>query len=230
MDEILTYIKDINKIEANKYFVTLKRVPTLTSFLRSQKSFITAIDFWSRILASLLIHMPSDVERSIIVKNLWDEHGCGNPKKSHVETFKDFMKIMGYTEPVRIEYMKADEYCFKFVQGLNELCDVRLEPKDYGDNDIREKLIFAVAALGMIEYTYVTVSKCIHEYASRFIPSDLIPHYAVHETLDIIHATELFSLIEDNWSDEFNQSVKDGIVAGYQLLSELYSSMAYHLN
>lgn len=229
MENILNYATEINKIETNPYFQILDKLPTLESFLRSQQSFVTAIDFWSKILASLLIHMPSDKERSILMKNLWDEHGCGNPAKSHVETFREFMRTLGYQDSLKIEYLKADRAVFNFVQGLNSLQSVQLEPQDYGDKSKRRQLIYAVSALGMIEFTYVTISKCIHGYASHFAPPETIPHYATHQTLDVSHATELFSLVEENWDDEFQEAVKDGVRKGYDLMFNLYQDLSVFL-
>jgi len=79
-------------------------------------------------------------------------------------------------------------------------------------------LNFIVSALGMIELTYIDVSKNIHNYVANFIDSNNIPHFLLHEILDISHAQDLFSLIIN--IDDPN--VVNGIMKGYEILNEFF--------
>lgn len=229
MEDIEQYAHTINDIENNPYFVILTKIPTKESFVRSQRTFVTAIDFWSKILASVMMQMPSDKERTVIMKNLWDEHGCGNPANSHVETFKEFMRSLG-SDNLTVGYLHADSGVLNFIKSLNGLYETHLEPKDYGDKDERLQLVYAVAALGMIEFTYVTVSKRIHQYALTFLEPKTISHYSIHETIDVGHARDLFSLVGENWLDsDFQNDVKRGIETGYRLMYDLYENLSKYL-
>jgi hypothetical protein len=103
--------------------------------------------------------------------------------------------------------------------------------------------IFSVAALGSIEYCYITASKNIHNYAKHFLPTEKITHYSLHETMDVKHVTDLFSIIEERWevsdldginpTSEERYRERDRIVSGlrfgYFCLDKLYREMSEFL-
>jgi pyrroloquinoline-quinone synthase len=85
----------------------------------------------------------------------------------------------------------------------------------------KDSWIFSAAALGAIEYCYITASKNIHNYAKHFLSADKITHYSLHETMDVKHATDLFSIIEERWGEDKDHIIS-GLQFGYFCLDELY--------
>lgn len=217
MDRILSLANKINNIKSNKYLVKLQENPQLDNFLKSQDSFINAVDNWSKILAFLLTKLPSDKERAVIVNNLYDEHGSGNSDKSHVSTFKQFMKSLNYQEELLLN--NKDTFTYKFVKQFNEKMTHYININNWINN---------VAMLGMIEYVYITISTNIHNYVKQYIPSDQITHYSLHEIMDVKHSTELFELLIPYVDSHYND-IEDGLELGYYIFDDLYNSLSSYL-
>lgn len=157
MKKIIEFCKNINKIDKNSYMNKLKNNPPKSNFITSQKGFINAVDNWSKILALLTAKVPSCNERIIIIKNLFDEHGKGDINNSHVNTFRYFLKSLGNTKKLDItSTYKSSESISTFNNNLEEM----IKNKNW---------LFCVASLGMIEFTYITVSNIIHNYASNYL-------------------------------------------------------------
>ena len=68
--------------------------------------------------------------------------------------------------------------------------------------------IYCTAMIGMIEYTYITASKNINMYVSKY--KQVENHYSTHETLDDKHFNDLFSLIEPFYEDNEDE-INNGI-------------------
>lgn len=218
MEKLIKYTNNINKIDENDYFVSLDKLtvkPSLTKFLTSQECFISAVDNWSKALGLMLFHVPTDKERLIIIKNLMDEHGEGDLTKSHTNTFKLLLQSLGYDKEILL-----------YNDTLPSYFSVKTFNTNLMDTISGESWIYCVAMLGMIEYTYITVSKKIHNYLLNHLEHDKINHYSTHEIVDVTHATELFSLLIPHMIDgELSNDMKYGIHAGYNLMNQLYSSL-----
>lgn len=214
-DKIIDMCNKINKIDDNKYFKKLQEFDIifthLPDFILTQKLFAKAVDHWSRVLGKLLDKVPSHEERLVIVRNLYDEHGNGNILNSHVETFNRYLLSMENIYGGNIEIDTVNNPATIFNKEL----DGMLENKSW---------IYSVAALGMIEYTYITVSKIINKYITNFITQDKIEHYSLHEILDVEHATELFSII-NKFYDSNNDEILAGIRYGYEIFNKLYNRL-----
>ncbi|ARF12365.1 heme oxygenase [Klosneuvirus KNV1] len=217
MDQILSLSNKINNITSNKYLLKLSQNPSLDNFLTSQDSFIDAVDNWSKILALLLTKLPSDKERSIIVNNLYDEHGSGNPNKSHVGTFKEFMKSLNYKEEVSLN--STNTFTHTIIKQFNDRLTHYIGMNNWIQN---------VAMLGMIEYVYITISTYIHNYVEQYIPSDQITHYSLHEIMDVKHSTELFELLVPYIDSNYND-IQNGLELGYFIFDDLYNSLSHYL-
>lgn len=213
MDNILDYANNVNNINFNKYFINLQNIPPINNFLKSQECFISAVDNWSRVFGLLLYYLPTDHHRSIIIKNLYDEHGEGDINKSHVNTFKLLLLSLNYNEEILLYNETLPSY--KYIKIFNEKLKDVINTKNW---------IYSVAMLGMIEYTYITVSKNIHNYLCNYLTADDINHYSLHEILDVSHSTELFSLLP-----ELTDESKDGLNYGYNLMNELYINLTEFL-
>lgn len=217
MEQILSLANKINNIKLNKYLIKLQQNPSLDNFLTSQDSFINAVDNWSKILAQLLIKLPSDKERSVIINNLYDEHGSGNSNKSHVNTFKQFMKSLNYPYDLILNY--TDTSTYTIIKQFNDRLTLYLKINNWVNN---------VAMLGMIEFVYITISTGIHNYVKQYIPSDQITHYSLHEIMDVKHSTELFELLVPHIDTHYND-IKEGLELGYFIFDDLYNSLYNYL-
>jgi hypothetical protein len=219
MEEILTYAKNLNIIDNNPYFVTLNKIPDTKKFLLSQECFISAVDNWSKALGLLLFYAPSYKERLVLVKNLYDEHGNGDLKLSHVNTFKSLLRSLNYQHEILIYNNTLPSY--SIVDKFNNSINAAIMEKTW---------VYSIAMLAMIEYTYITVSKNIHNYLSNFLPRDEINHYSLHETIDETHAQELFDILEPIINIGSNMDViKNGIKDGYDYFYILYESLNVYL-
>lgn len=203
------YMKKINKLDGNKYFLNLNNI-SLESFYNSQKDFIHAVDNWSKVLCHLIMKLPSFKERALILENLYDEHGNGDLKKCHVNTFNDFLKEINPNH-IAGNSSYAGNYVGRFNKELMETLE-------------NESWVYCTAMIGMIEYTYITASSHITKYVSNY--KRVENHYSEHETLDYKHYKDLFSLIEDLY-DTNKEEIEKGIYHGYKLLNHLYVKMSF---
>ena len=202
-------INSVNKINQNPYFKYLNDNLQLNDFLISQLDFVRAVDNWSKFLGVMVYKVPGVKERTVYVKNLYDEHGNGNIANAHVNTFADFINCI----PGKCDYGRINtDIVDKFINGVDEF--------------IRQRnWIVATALLGIIEYVYIDVSKNIHKYVANFMDYRKIPHYSLHETLDHVHSLELFELL-DNYYSTHSADIHMGIKKGYNLIYNLYAELS----
>jgi hypothetical protein len=212
LQNILNIAKNINQINKNDYFVFLNTHGiTPEKFVKSQKNFGLAVNYWSIILGKLFITLPSYKERKLLVKNLYDENG----DISHVESFDNFMNVVSKHFKISSEHIKPDhENCFHISHFTNFL-EGMVETQTYQH---------CALVLGMIEYVYMTVSNIIHNYVAYYMKTNDIPHYSLHEILDMSHATDLFN-IALSYKNLTVEDVNKGLEIGYTLMSELYSGL-----
>jgi len=222
MEKILEYADKINQLKDNNYFKILKTKPSKELFIQSQEAFIYAVDNWSKILGQMVIKVPSDSDRLVIIENLYDEHGNGDISKSHVNTFRKLLISLGYKNELPVPCTQQ-----KYESMITSECVEKFNRKLW-DAIYHEDWVFAVTVLGMIEYTYITASKYIHQYVGNFIDKEEIEHYSIHEVLDVKHATELFGLITKYVDVDFKY-IQDGLQYGYKIMDKLYHDMSEYL-
>lgn len=217
MERILSFADKINNIKSNPYLVKLQQNPPLTNFLTSQDSFIDAVDYWSKILALILTQLPGYIERVVIINNLYDEHGSGNPDNSHVNTFRQFIDSLGYHKD--LELYDETTKTYDIVKNFNDQLIHFIGINHWISN---------VALIAMIEYVYITISASIHNYVKQYISPEEISHYGIHEVMDVKHSTELFELLVPySLSDHYK--IQIGLEEGYKLFDELYTKLSHFL-
>jgi hypothetical protein len=211
--DIINYAEQINKINNNDYFVNLPNL-SISQFLKTQECFISAVDHWSKMLGLMLYHLPTE-KRVVIIRNLYDEHGEGDLSKTHTNTFKLLLESLNYKENILIYNPNLPSYSIvsKFNQGLYDAIN-------------SESWQYSVAMMGMIEYTYITVSTHIHHYLTKYLPVENINHYSLHEVLDVEHATELFGLLDENINENIKEDIINGMNKGYELMNTLYDELS----
>ena len=219
MESLLSHAKFLNNIESNIYFRKLLKNPTPKSFVKSQESFIDAVNEWSNLLSHLLTKVPSYKERLPIIENLMDEHGEGDLERSHVETFRKF--INSFKTRDNLQMYNKESQTYHIIEEFYRTLDRDLKYYSWE---------YSAAMLGMIEYTYITVSTVIHQYAKQHIPEEEIYHYTLHETLDTKHSEDLFRIIVP-YLDQNNNSnmVKLGLQKGYNTMYKMYKELSNYL-
>ena len=206
MEQILRYSNIINQIDTHDYFAHLHDM-SLADFIKSFRHFVYAVDEWSRVLAKITAYVPTYNERRVLVANLYDEN---NGSVSHVETFENFVALVHSLVDSITHCEQSLNHTKQFVMSLRAIAD-------------SHDWIYAVSALGMIEYTYVTVSRYIREYVSQHTTQD-IPHFTLHETIDVDHATQLFGLVAKYYTSHHNQIIS-GINTGYHMFDEFFTGI-----
>jgi len=212
IDDILSYAQRLNNIDKNDYFIYLHDLP-IEKFVISQLDFILAVDEWSKLLAKLIIMVPSVEHRIAIAENLYEENGNGDINLSHVYTFNKFIKSLTNEKDIYIRNKNILKSMNNFINELNKQFDT--QPWQY-----------CVSMLGMIEYVYITVSNNIYNYTLSHIKNpNNIHHYKIHETLDVKHSLDLFKIVQN----EDLEITFNGMKHGYELFYELYSDMYLHI-
>lgn len=221
MLRIINFANTINNIQKNKYFININN-SNIENFITSQIKFIEAIDHWSKILGLMIYKVPSYKERLILINNLNDEHGDGDPNKNHVNTFKNLLdSLINKTDKNEEYYLtkyKQLEFGNDPIENFNKAL-IRTTQKDW---------IFSVSAFAMIEYTYIKVSSMIHKYLLNYFEPNKIHHYTEHEILDETHALELFKLIEPYY-EIYKDVIEIGIAEGYTIINEMYDGLNRYL-
>lgn len=230
LDMIMELAKKYNQIENTEYFKNLaeNNIKPI-NFILDQYNFSVAINYWSKILGYLLSLLNNPDDRLSVLKNLYDESGNLGMHDDHITTFSHFIDSFQpvydtnvFSEEI-IKKNAATKPVVNFVAKIQELT--------YGHSS--HDIIYICATLGMIEYTYITVSKIIHNYAKHVLNTEDITHYSMHEILDVSHSTDLFKIItnlkigfESNIPNEqkFMSIVEKGIKNGYDMLNDYYNS------
>lgn len=172
-------------------------------YLRSQVPFFFAVQAFPRFLAKLASQIDSSEDRLLVIENLWEEHGNGDKKSFHTETFNKFLMAMGWNG----EYHKnpwVSEWIFKVLS------------KDMSAGTY-------AAYLSGIEYAYAPISQTIADHVKTLelvLPQS---HYSVHSELDWIHGDELLSVGVHLESDE--DLIKQAFNEGQEEFLELYNHL-----
>ena len=219
MEYLLSQAKSLNQIQSNPYFQKLLQNPSPANFVKSQESFINAVNEWSKLLALLLTKVPTHNERLPIIENLLDEHGNGDLKMAHIETFRKFVQSFDPSHSVVLYNQNSPT--FHIIREFYETLYQNIKYYNW---------VHIAAMLGMIEYIYIQVSMAIHQYAKQYISEEKIYHYTLHETLDTKHSEDLFRIVIPYMEDEQNrQMIQLGLQAGYDAMSIMYEKLSYFL-
>ena len=83
--------------ERNPYIVALEDGSfSLDDFVETQVQFFFAVAFFSRPMAALAARIPHSLLRLEVLRNVWEEHGEGNPSLYHETTFRELLDKLGY--------------------------------------------------------------------------------------------------------------------------------------
>lgn len=157
----------------HKYHNFLKN-STQDEFTKSQVPFYFAVEIFPRALALLASKIETSENRLLVILNLYEEHGEGNKSNFHTETFKTFLKAIGWEKDFfRNPYV--DEWIYKLLNN------------EYSSSEY-------AAYLAGIEYAYAPISDTISKHIENFNLECEQIHYKKHAILDWEHGDELLDV------------------------------------
>lgn len=205
----------------NPYFRAL-RDGTLDrdDFLETQLQFHAAVVFFNRPMAALASKIEDPALRVEIVRNVWEEHGEGEPSRMHGATFETFLGRLAGWSPSQVKAELARRPLWPEVRAFNTLL--------LGACAVDEPLI-GVATLGIIERMFTEISGWIGRAVVErgFLGADELIHYDLHEVLDIRHAADFFVVCGASWDrgSRERQRVADGLRLGAYAFDQLYEGL-----
>lgn len=205
----------------NAYFRAL-RDGTLdrADFLETQLQFHAAVVFFNRPMAALAAKIEDPALRVEIVRNVWEEHGEGEPSRMHGATFETFLgRLAGWSE-AEVKAELARRPLWPEVRAFNTLL--------LGACTADEPLV-GVATLGIIERMFTEISGWIGRgVVSRgFLQAEQLIHYDLHEVLDIRHAADFFVVCGASWDRGPRERalVAQGLRMGAYAFDQLYEGL-----
>lgn len=175
-------------------FHTFKKYGSQKEFLESQMGFFYAVQAFPRMLCVLASKIEDSECRLAVVENIFEEHGKGDKKSFHVQSYKDYLIALGW-DGVNID---KNPWVEDWIQRILE----------------REFTAMELAAyLAGIEYVYALVCEDVVKYIDTLTLVAPQSHYAKHATIDWDHGRELLevaiSLNPDN-NEEYLMSIMSG--------------------
>ena len=204
-------------LEANPYLTSL-RDGTLDrdDFVETQIQFYFAVVFFSRPMAVLAAKMPSAATRTAILRNVWEEHGEGDPRHRHGVTF---LELLHRLAGIRLEDVES-RALWPEVRAFNTTLVGCCALDDWE---------IGAGCLGMVERMFVDISAWIgRSIASRgFLPAERIVHYSVHEELDVRHSDDFFATLAPSFEADPSSRyrITQGLKLGAYVFDRLYRDL-----
>lgn len=209
----------LNNYRLNPYFTSLQNQTfDRDDFIETQIQFLFAVVFFSRPMSALAGKIPTASMRLQIVKNIFEEHGEGDPKLFHQNTFITLLSRMGIS--------KAD------IDNRTLWPEVRTFNTTLTGVCVMDSYLVGTATMGMIERMFSDISAWVGQgiVLNNFLKPNELIHYALHEKLDIRHSEDFFQILEEPWkkSEENRYFIRQGFMMGnymfYQLFAGLYAA------
>ena len=213
------HIKELkvnSPIKSQPYFSRLiDGEMSLKQFKVTQLNILPAVSYFSLPMFYLCTRLESYEERINILENINDEHGNGNLSKSHGVTYKSYLTSLG------IKKNTIDQSpVHPSVEYFNNILMETVKNKN---------VLLAIACLGMIEERYAEISKLLVENLinKKWIKSEELTHYSIHQDVDKHHSNLFFTLLETEWKESLNsrQEIVSGIDLGNDLVLNLYNNL-----
>jgi pyrroloquinoline-quinone synthase len=140
---------------------------------------------FNRILASILANCPDAAAQQVILENLTDEMGEGNPALAHPELFRRFTRALGIDDTVLTELPPEPE--------THHLIETYLHLSNrYGYLAALGAVCFA--SEGIVRTLYTQLQQGIA--GATALPSEALAFFDVHIHVDDSHAANLAALLE----------------------------------
>ena len=157
----------------NSFYPKFLSNSTIKEFLQSQIPFYFAVESFPRMLLKLASIIPNSEQRLLLIDNIYEEHGRGNPSKFHTTTFKEHLNILGFNGE-----FKKNPFIEDWISSI-------------------EKSNFTIDQFGSylagIEYLYALI--CVDIVNFMNLHNIASPHYQKHSEIDWDHGAELLHVV-----------------------------------
>jgi len=215
MYKYINKLKENTSIKDQPYFRLLNQDRmSFETFKYSQVNFYKSVLKFSKPLFVLCSRIDNYEDRLKILENILDEHGNGNLKDTHGNTYKMYLNSLGIGDnkfPESYEHVSCSNF-FSEVEKIVSLGNI-------------DK---ALAMYGIIEDRYTEISSFIAKIVlkNKWIDKENLIHYSTHEELDQYHAKLFYSIIEQRWKKEKSQDqIKKGLNIGNELVLRLFNDL-----
>jgi pyrroloquinoline quinone (PQQ) biosynthesis protein C len=184
-------------------------------FIETQIQFFSAVTFFSRPMSLLVAKIPRPQERIEILKNIWDEHGEGDPENFHRHTFLVLLERLGSIK---------EEDVYRRVLWP----EVRQFNTTLIGATLMDEFLVGLSCMGMIERMFIEISSLIGNFIidSKWLSREQMIHYNLHETLDIEHAQGFFDVISPYLDRPGNDYyIEQGLMLGAQSFLHLFDGL-----
>ena len=215
MYKYINKLKENTSIKDQPYFRLLNQDRmSFETFKYSQVNFYKSVLKFSKPLFVLCSRIDNYEDRLKILENIFDEHGNGNLKDTHGNTYKTYLNSLGIGDnkfPESYEHVSCSNF-FSEVEKIVSLGNI-------------DK---ALAMYGIIEDRYTEISSFVAKIVlkNKWIDKENLIHYSTHEELDKYHAMLFYSIIEQRWEKEKSQNqIKKGLNIGNELVLRLFNDL-----
>ncbi|MCS5615271.1 MAG: iron-containing redox enzyme family protein [Candidatus Marinimicrobia bacterium] len=187
---------------------------SLEKFQETQIRFLDAVLFFSLPMFILASKIDSYEQRQIVINNILDEHGNGDLKNAHGNTFKEYLYDLGIEKSELLQRKPHDA-----VINFNQTIMKTVKNRD---------ILVSIAMFGMIEDRYAQMSKLLAQsvLGRGWLQKENLSHYTLHRELDIHHAQSFYNIIRSNWEQPKSyEKIKKGLLLGNALIINLYNSL-----
>jgi len=217
LDMLIKDVLDQTPYRSNPYFQSLRDGQmSFEDFLETQIQFYYAVVFFARPMSVLASRIPAAEHRVEILRNVWEEHGEGDPAKSHGATFQEFLSRLGGIKPEEIQRRALWPEIQNFNSALAGTCAL----DDY---------VVGASMLGIIERMFCEISNWIGRGVIErgWLRQDQMIHYNLHEVLDVRHSEDFFNVLRPAWekSAQDRHLIAQGLRAGATVFNQLYRGL-----
>jgi pyrroloquinoline-quinone synthase len=185
-------------------------------FIATQVQFYYAVAFFSRPMAVLAAKIPSASTRTEILRNVWEEHGEGDPARRHGATFLELLRRLDGVPLDEVEQQALWPELRAFNTVLIGCC--ALDDWEIG-----------AGCLGIIERMFVDISAVIGRGIVQrgWLPHEQVVHYCVHAELDVRHSDDFFATLAPAWrsDDSTRYRIEQGLQLGAYAFDRLYRDL-----
>ena len=215
MHDYINNLKKNTPIDSELYFRSLQNnTMTFDAFKESQTNFYGAVCYFSRPLFALCSRIDNYVDRLNILENIIDEHGNGNIKDSHGETYKKYLLNLGVNKK---DINKTFNH--SAVSNFYSIIDKTVE---------KNNIETSIAMFGIMEDRYTEISSSISSALvnNSWLRKDQLAHYKTHKELDAYHAELFYKLVRHKWTEiTSRENIKRGLKLGNKIILDLFNDL-----
>ncbi len=217
MDRTIDAVLDECGYRDNPYFESLRDGSfAKDDFVETQIQFYFAVLFFSRPMATVAAKIPHPTQRVEVLRNVWEEHGEGDVRLMHGETFLELLERLAGVSRADVDARALWPEVRAFNTTLVGAC-------------VLDEYVIGVSALGMIERMFVDVSRWLGSgiVERGFLSEERLVHYRLHEELDVRHSQDFFDVVRPLFeaSEEDRYFVEQGLRLGAYVFDRLYRDL-----